>query len=395
MSAATVLPGHFPCGGEKRLLTSWTRRSKHKECAGMDDASKARDLFVEELEELRRRNANLEKSEARLRAVLENDIQAFILVDRDYRIKLLNRVACELAWQVSCSEIEQEGSLLLIVPEAYREKFKEHIDRALGGELVHLEEKVDGEKGEIFWFEFFIAPVLDQKGVVSDAVLSILDITGRKINEEQIRASLNEKEVLLREVHHRVKNNMQIISSLLNLQAKYISDPDVARIFMESQKRVRSMALIHEKLYHSKDLSSVNFSEYLRSLVSYLCHNSGRDSIFCSIKAGKVMMGVDIAIPLGLIVNELVSNALKHAFPGENQGTVHIELKPVKESKGLFTLSISDDGVGLGEDVKFDESRTLGLQLVKDMVEQIDGTLELKREKGTSFLITLPARAGV
>ncbi len=348
------------------------------------------DELLKELEELRRRNTLLEESEAHLRAVFDYGIQGFILLDRDYRIKLINPVMKEIAWQLFAIEPQQGESLLSVFPEHYRERFAGRFSRALSGEKVYVEDSVQARDGALFWFEFFYAPVISQTDTVSDVFFSAFDITARKHHEDQIEASLNEKEVLLKEIHHRVKNNMQIISSLLNLQARYISDPNASKLFLESQNRVRSMALIHEKLYHSKNLSSVNFSEYLRSLVSFLCHACGRGSIFCSIKAEKLMMGVDIAIPCGLIVNELVSNALMHAFPDEHQGTVRIELKPSKEGEELFVLSISDNGIGFQGEKKFEESQTLGLQLVRDLVEQIDGKLELKQEKGTTFTITVP-----
>jgi len=350
--------------------------------------------MLKELEELRSRNAYLEDSEAHFRAVFEYGIQGIMLLDGDCRIKLLNPVIKGIILQLFGTEPGQGDSFLSFLPAQHRERFSGRFSRAFSGEKVYVEDSVDDLEGNRFWFDFFYAPVLSQKGTVSDVFFSALDITARKRHEEQVEASLREKEVLLKEVHHRVKNNMQIISSLLNLQARYVSDPNAVRLFLESQNRVRSMALIHEKLYHSKNLSSVNFSEYLRSLVSFLCHACGRGSIFCSIKAEKVMMGVDIAIPCGLIVNELVSNALKHAFPEEHQGTVRIELKPSGESEELFVLSISDNGIGFNGEKKFEENQTLGLQLVRDLVEQIDGKLELRQEQGTTFVITIPLHYG-
>ncbi|MFA0833338.1 MAG: sensor histidine kinase [Methanobacterium formicicum] len=218
-------------------------------------------------------------------------------------------------------------------------------------------------------------------------VMVARDITERKEFENALKSSLNEKEVLIREIHHRVKNNMQIISSLLNLQKQYVNDEEAVDVLKESQNRVKSMAMIHEKLYKSRNFSEINFADYIRSLVSDLFYSYGVDSnrVKTIILLEEVMMGLETAIPCGLIVSELVTNTLKYAFPHQEKGEFKIELH--SESDGFYDLIISDNGVGMPENINFDETDTLGLQLVNSLVNQLEGTVELSRDKGTKFNI--------
>jgi len=207
----------------------------------------------------------------------------------------------------------------------------------------------------------------------------------RKKVEAQIKAQLQEKDVLLKEVHHRVKNNMQVISSLLNLQSRRVKDPAVFEMFKESQRRIRSMALIHERLYQSSDLSRIEFSQYLRNLTTHLFHSYQVDAsrVQLKLEAEEVQLNINTAIPCGLIVNELVSNALKHGFPEGRKGELEIGLSAVPEDG--YVLKIKDDGVGFPEGLDFRKTETLGMQIINTLVEQIGGRLELSREKGTAF----------
>ncbi len=206
--------------------------------------------------------------------------------------------------------------------------------------------------------------------------------------EGKIRASLREKEVLLKEIHHRVKNNLQIVSSLLYLQAARTEHPGAVSALTESRARVRSMALIHEKLYQSPNLASVDMGEYTRSLVSDLqhSHRTENNSIRLTVDIGEITLGITEAIPCGLIINELVSNAVKHAFPKGREGEIRIRL--VRESTKHIVLTVSDNGVGFPESVDFRNSPSLGLTLVNSLVQQLDGSIELDRRDGTAFTIT-------
>ena len=221
-------------------------------------------------------------------------------------------------------------------------------------------------------------------------VMGILrDVTERKQAEEKIKTSLQEKNVLLKEIHHRVKNNMQIISSLLRLQSRAIGDDTLRDMFKESQNRIRSMALIHEKLYQTEDFARINFAEYIRSLTVHLFHTYRVDPNIVRMNAEvkKVYLDINKAIPCGLIVSELVSNSLKHAFPSNRKGEVCIKLSSTKQKK--TKLLVGDTGVGLPKSVSLKEPQTLGFQLVRDLVEQIEGTIRLERGvEGTVFHIS-------
>ncbi len=218
------------------------------------------------------------------------------------------------------------------------------------------------------------------------AVIVARDITERKQAEKQINISLKEKEVLLKEIHHRVKNNMQIISSLLNLQSFYIDDKESFEVFKESQNRIKSMALIHEKLYQSKDLTEIDFAEYISNLVFNLFKSYSVNSkiIKRSINVEDALFDIDTSIPCGLIINELVSNSLKYAFPDGQRGEIKIDLRL---DNGKSILTVSDNGIGLPEDVDFQNTGSLGLRLVKILVNQINGELHINKSEGTSFTI--------
>nr|WP_319372872.1 PAS domain S-box protein [uncultured Methanobacterium sp.] len=212
------------------------------------------------------------------------------------------------------------------------------------------------------------------------------DITSRKKAEEKIKKSLEEKEVLLREIHHRVKNNMQILSSLLNLQIQYEDSDETIGVLKDSQGRVKSMAMIHEKLYQSSNFSNINFKEYLERLISgiFYSYEITTGNIRSEIDIEDVNLSIDTAIPLGLIINELVTNSVKHAFP-QGEGTISIKLKSLPEQMELI---VADDGTGLPENIDIQTPKTLGLQLVKSLIEQLDGNIRVDNCNGTEFRIT-------
>jgi two-component sensor histidine kinase len=196
------------------------------------------------------------------------------------------------------------------------------------------------------------------------------------------------QDALLKEVHHRVKNNLQVIASLLNLQSRQVRDAQTAEMFKESQNRVQSMALIHERLYRSNDAARLDFESYLRTLMTYLLasYSTGNTAIALKLNVDHITFGVDTAIPCGLIVHELVANALKHAFPGRKTGEIHLDLRAGANRR--YTLRVRDNGVGFPEDIDFRRVESLGLRLVNMLTQQIDGVIELQRNGGTTFTIT-------
>ncbi len=216
------------------------------------------------------------------------------------------------------------------------------------------------------------------------------EIAERILAEEQLKASLAEKEVLLKEIHHRVKNNLQVISSLLNVQSMYVNDEETLRMLQDSRHRVRSMALVHERLYQAEDLARVDFAEYVRSLASYLIRSYGvASSVKLCVDVSDVSLSVDIAIPCGLILNELISNSFKHAFPNQRPGQINVSFK---NHDGELVLIVRDNGIGVPEGVDFRNTESLGLRLVSTLVAQLEGSIELATTHGTEFRIKFSNR---
>ncbi|BBO77057.1 hypothetical protein DSCW_44740 [Desulfosarcina widdelii] len=210
-------------------------------------------------------------------------------------------------------------------------------------------------------------------------------------SEQHLRQSLTEKESLLKEIHHRVKNNLQIVSSLLYLQEEYMQDAKGVEILRESQNRVKSMALIHEQLYGTTDLAKIDFGRYIQGLAANLFDAYGIEParIRLDVRAEDIFLGVDMAVPCGLIINELVSNALKHAFPSRKTGM--IEIAVATHSGGRLEIVVADDGIGLAVPHDDAEKRTLGLRLIDTLVAQLDGTVDVQTDHGTRFGIMLNA----
>lgn len=230
---------------------------------------------------------------------------------------------------------------------------------------------------------------IGEKGKVK--VMGILrDITERKQAEEQINASLKEKDVLLQEIHHRVKNNMQIIYSLLNLQSRNLEDKRASEVLKYSQNRVKSMALIHDRLYYSSDFAKIDFAEYVHDLTNHLLSSYAIDpnAVKLNINIKDILLDIKSAIPYGLIINELVTNSLKHAFPKDKKGEINIVMNPI--NKDVIELIVSDNGIGLPEDLNLNETKSMGLNLVTILAEgQLHGDIKLDRSKGTSFHLRL------
>jgi len=226
----------------------------------------------------------------------------------------------------------------------------------------------------------------------SRVVVSVFDITAHKEAERNIRASLQEKEVLIKEVHHRVKNNLQVISSLLNLQAQHIADPVDRGLFAESQNRVQSIALVHEKLYQSPDLSQVHFEEYVQTLVSNLFHalDAAERGVVAKVDARGIRLPVGLAIPCGLIINELVTNSLKHAFPDGRRGSVEVLLHPSDQQR--LELVVRDDGVGLPPGLDPRQTPSLGLDLVYTFADQLEAAVDVIHSPGTAFSFVFSRR---
>lgn len=212
----------------------------------------------------------------------------------------------------------------------------------------------------------------------------------RKKAEDKIKQSLREKDILLKEIHHRVKNNLQIISSLLNLQSNYLTDDNSKSLFKETQNRIKTLALVHEKLYKSKDVEYVNLKEYITSIVLLLSYSYDKEHIKVSYELNTSdfeRFDIEKAIPFGLIINEILSNAYKYAFPEKMQGEIKLALKIVDDK---CIMRIADNGIGMSINIDVNNSNTLGLELIHALVDQLDGTVDISSDKGTMFHLEFP-----
>lgn len=216
------------------------------------------------------------------------------------------------------------------------------------------------------------------------------EINARKASEKLVRKSLTEKEVMLKEIHHRVKNNLQVISSLLSLQSGYTEDGESSNLLRECQHRVRSMSMLHERLYRSDDLSRIDMREYAQTLMNFLMRSySINNNIQFTFDINDINLGIDSAIPCGLIINELLSNSLRHAFPENRQGNLFVSMT---QNETDITLTVSDDGVGLPDNFKIGSTKTLGMTLVETLSQQLCGKMIIDKTIGTSFQIIFPAK---
>lgn len=312
-------------------------------------------------------------SKEKFRELFRNMRSGIIAVESDgkgFRVKSMNPAA-ERMEGVSCAAIQG-----MDLQEALPEIWNSPIRRALQeirktGEAIHYPEVECGEG----WFDVHLHQLS-----TGEVVIICTDITLRKQYEDELRSSLREKEALLREVHHRVKNNFQVISSLINLQLGDAEDPAPLR---DLQSRIQSMALVHELLYESEDLTSIDMGRYIERLTSSIVNSYHDGEIELEVAVGDITLPLETAIPLGLIINELVTNSFKHAFT--SKGMISVELE---EHGGEFTLTIADNGAGLPPDFIIEDSDSLGLRLVAGLVDQIDGTLEVSAEDGTRFRLT-------
>jgi PAS domain S-box-containing protein len=262
-------------------------------------------------------------------------------------------------------------------------------------DVITVDEQSKEDSKDTVYFNTIKSPIFDKKGKIKGLVGISRDLTSLMKKEEQIKKSLKEKEALLKEIHHRVKNNMQIISSLINLQASTTNDPNVKQKFNQCRSRIKAMALVHDRLYRSSSLSKIDFSNYIRTLATHLMslNQASERNIELDLELDKIYLDIAKSIPLGLITNELISNSFKHAFPEPslfNQITkepkkVQVNLK--KNRNNEIELVVKDNGIGLPENFKDKANKSLGINLIQDLVKQIKGNLMIDRTQGTVFKI--------
>lgn len=340
-------------------------------------------------EQVRQRTEQLEASENEFKNIFEHAHDAIIIFSPASEIILdVNQRACEI---YGFPREEFIGMSLQSISQNVsrgREKLREVLQR---GRYINFETVQYKKNGQKMLLEIN-ASVIDYGG--KSAILTVnRDISERRRAEQQIKTSLKEKEVLLKEIHHRVKNNLQIILSLLDLQAESLENPEILRVFQDTKDRIRSMALIHENLFRSEELGRIDIGDYVGKLVDYFwgLYGGVGVSITPELQVENVSLGIDSALPIGLILSELISNSLKYAFPDGRRGIIDIQLH--KTGYGKLTLAYRDNGIGFPDGVDFYNSRSLGLQLVNLLADQVNGTVEFSGDRGVFFKLTFPFKS--
>jgi PAS domain S-box-containing protein len=331
---------------------------------------------------------------AKLNAIFNGSSHYIWTVDRSNRLTSFNRNYSKLIKEIY-GIYPEEGLVLnrgkMIEDKDYNYWWDNHYTETFKGKTHNFEIEIIDLLGNKIYLEVFLNPIYDKDNHVTEISGIAHNITEKNLNREKITQSLNEKEVLLKEVHHRVKNNMQVISSILNLQSSYVKDEYALGLLKESQNRIKTMAYIHESLYQNKTFTSINFSEYISTLTNNILQSyaAATQKVRLVLEVQKVILNLDTSIPAGLIINELVTNSIKHAFTGANDGIILINLHT--KNNALF-LEVSDNGKGFPKEVDFKNTNSLGLQLVNTLIEQLNGTVELteNKYKGTSFFINFP-----
>jgi PAS domain S-box-containing protein len=326
----------------------------------------------------------MKESEKYYQTIFENTGTATIIVEEDSTVSLVN-TQFEQLYGKEWEEIKGKLKWTDFVTSQYLPKMQNyHNLRRSDSDAAPRNYEFDFVDSNGAIKNIFVTVAIIPE--TSKSLVSLQDITHMKITEDKLKTTISEKDTLLREIHHRVKNNLQIISSLLNLQSRYIEDSVSLEVFKESQNRVRSMAIVHEKLYKSDNMSQIDFGEYIEDLASSLFYNYNitPDNIKLNTNINNIFFDVDTCIPCGLIVNELLTNSVKHAFPDDKNGQIKIELQ---NNEGTYALYVSDDGVGFPETIDFKNTDTLGLQLVTNLVNQLDGSLDIVNQNGTTIII--------
>jgi two-component sensor histidine kinase len=259
------------------------------------------------------------------------------------------------------------------------------------GQIVKREDKLTGRSGNTIWLDSTFMPLYNEAGTAY-AVLGVShDITERKKMETQIAASLQEKDYLLKEIHHRVKNNLQVISSLLSMQARKATDINVKQTLTESQNRVKSIALVHEKLYQSRSLDRIEYGDYLNKVVNHLFEsfNVNPAQISWKVNAKEVDVNIEQAVPCSLILNEMITNSLKYAFPQGRKGEITISFTLADNN---YTLDYRDNGVGVPEGAHLERAGSLGMQLIHGLTRQLDGKVTIDTTSGVHYTIIFPQK---
>ncbi|HNQ13760.1 MAG TPA: two-component regulator propeller domain-containing protein, partial [Bacteroidia bacterium] len=323
---------------------------------------------------------------AKLSLVAKETANSILIFDKDYKLEWVNEGFTKLTGYTFDSFVSEKGNHLYDITEV--KNLPSILDQCiLQGTSYIYESELKTAHGTNLFFSSTITPVYNDQGIFENLVVIDTDISTRKKIEDELKDSLEEKNSLLREIHHRVKNNLQTIISLFNLQSTYLSDEIAIKAFREGQDRIKSIALIHDRFYQSKGESKINFSEYINRLVESLEHTYQLDRNRVSVKLDceDITLNIDTAVPTGLIINEMVTNSMKHAFPHETKGEIYLSLKSTGPES--YELILSDSGIGLPYTGDLENAESLGLQLIYVLTQQVDGNISVDLSKGTKYII--------
>lgn len=327
-----------------------------------------------------------EKNVSRLSAAVEQSSNTIVITDINGKIEYVNKKFEDLTGYSKKEAINQNPNVLRSA-ETPDEIYKDLWTTILTGKVWEGDLKNRKKSGEEYWERIKITPVIDVNDRITNFIAIKDDITEEIIKDKKLEQSLKDKEIMLKEIHHRVKNNLQIVISLLNLQSASVDDLKLKNQLTISQNRVRSMALIHQHLYRSTELSKIDMEEYLKSLssqllVSYADH---KDAVSFLINANNIMFTIETAVPFGLLVNEIITNSLKHGFPQGRNGNIKITLKESGENE--YELEYYDDGVGIPLNIINGHVVSFGMHLIEMLVSQLEGSIELIPSDGTKYKI--------
>jgi len=345
-------------------------------------------MFTQVITDRKQTEERLREQEDRFRSAFDNAPIGMALVSPQGAWLRVNKSVCEMLGYTE-AELQATTFAAITYPEDL-ESDLENVQRMLEGEIqtYQMEKRYIHRLGHMVYALLSVSLVRDSSKQPLYFISQIADITERKAFENHITASLQEKELLLKEIHHRVKNNLQVVCTLLDLQTEFTEDHRVSAVLQESQDRVRSMALIHERLYRTEDFNKVDFSDYVERLAEglYSAYRTSADEVLLEVKVSGGTLTLDTAIPCGLLLNELISNCLKHAFP-DGRGCINVSLV---QKDGQGSLRVADTGRGLPENFDLSQTSSFGLQLIQTLVAQLRGTLQCDRDNGTVMTIQFP-----
>ncbi len=344
--------------------------------------------LLERTTKLEEAKQQLQESERKFRAIFNQTFQFTALLQPNGTVLEFNKTALQFAGLQPQEVVEQPFWNIkwwFNTPTIVK-SLKAGIYRASQGKFVRNEIEVLGKDGTVVTIDFSLKPVRNDQEHIVLLIAEGREISERKESEAKLKSALIEKEVLLKEIHHRVKNNLNIISSLIELQSETINDEQYQSFLQDSQHRILTMSLIHDQLYQSDNLSTINLADYIQELFENLCHSydTSQGQIETQVDLEPVIVNLETAIPCGILLNELITNSFKYAFPDQTYGKITIQLYTTISSQKLH-LIVSDNGVGFPPDLEWQNSASLGLKIVKILAQQLRATITLNREQGTSF----------